>query len=157
MDKKDVEILRELLEDCQAPFSRIAKKLNLSTGTVIKRCKKMNLIACQLAFDPAKLGYHAIIFLLIKIAPNYDRMETIGQLKNVPGVFAVIEIIGEFNLFVNILVKSLKEFTSAISKINELPTVERLEFMLSEDFTLLRPNANIYSTTVEQMRESLKR
>jgi Lrp/AsnC family transcriptional regulator for asnA, asnC and gidA len=153
MDKVDFEILRELLKDSRVPFSRIAEKLNLAPDTVCRRYEKMKksgvITTNYVSFDPAKLGYKAIIFLLIKIAPNHGRKEAVNIVRDIPGVFAVIEILGEFNLFVNVLVKSLKEFASVVSKISELPTVERVEFSLSEDFTLLKPEADVYSPIIE--------
>ena len=142
MDKIDSEIIREVFKDNQVSFSSIAEKLKLSPDTVCRRferIRKSDQISFSLAFDPTKLGYHGLVFLLIRIMPNHERNEPMNKLIKIPGMFAVVEIMGEFNLYGLALVKNLKEFISLVNKVKRLPTVDRVEFMLSEDFHLFEP------------------
>ena len=61
LDDTDHDILEMLIENTRTPFTDIAKKLNISAGTVHVRVKKMeeaNIITgSSLTVDYKKLGY----------------------------------------------------------------------------------------------------
>jgi DNA-binding Lrp family transcriptional regulator len=139
MDKLDLLILTELMEDGQTPFSRIAQKIGVSPDTVAKRYEKIKKkwnLSNNVTINPKKLGFSAIVYLLIRIEPNRDRLEMINELKKMPYIYMITQITGEFNLFSYTVVRDLHEHTNIINTIKNLPGVERVEFLLTEDFTL---------------------
>jgi DNA-binding Lrp family transcriptional regulator len=139
MDKLDLLILNELMEDGQIPFSKIAQKIGVSPDTVAKRYEKIKKkwqFSNYVTIDPKKLGYSAIVYLLIRIEPNRDRVEIIDELKKMPFIYMITQITGEFNLFSYTAVRDLHEFATVINDIKNLPGVERVEFLLTEDFML---------------------
>ena len=67
LDDTDHDILEMLIENTRTPFTDIAKKLNISAGTVHVRVKKMeesNIIrGSSLVVDYKKLGYSFIAYV----------------------------------------------------------------------------------------------
>ena len=60
IDNLDKQILNMLINDAREPFTEIAKKLNVSGGTVHFRVKKLEdagtINSSNLNIDPTKLG-----------------------------------------------------------------------------------------------------
>ena len=81
MDKLDYLILSELLKDAEASFVDVAKKVNSTPYTVRRRYEKMKadgtIFGCIASIDLSKLGYQGKATLLITLAPNSNRKETI--------------------------------------------------------------------------------
>lgn len=139
MDKLDILILNELMEDGQTAFSKIAQKIGVSPDTVAKRYEKIKQawnLSNYVTIDPNKLGYSAMVYLLIRIEPNRARAEIIEELKKMPFIYMITQITGEFNLFSYTAVRNLYEFIRIINIIKNLSDVEKVEFLVTEDFTV---------------------
>ena len=67
IDKLDRQILAELMQDAEQPYTELAKKLFVSGGTVhvrMKKLRKMGLVkGATLTNDHALLGYDICAFL----------------------------------------------------------------------------------------------
>ena len=80
IDNVDRQILSLLLENAQMPYTEIAKKLFVSSGTVHVRMKKMVqagiVTGSQLNIDHTKLGYDLTAFLGIYLVKSsyYDEV-----------------------------------------------------------------------------------
>lgn len=85
MDKIDLQMINELMDDARKPFREIAKKLDVSTQTVIKRYntlkEKGTIQICAISIDPNKIGYEGIADLLITGSPGSNLSEAIDRLK----------------------------------------------------------------------------
>ncbi|NJW55277.1 Lrp/AsnC family transcriptional regulator, partial [Salinimicrobium oceani] len=61
LDETDHQILNMLIDNTRTPFTDIAKKLNISAGTVHVRVKKMEeagiILGSSLTLNYEKLGY----------------------------------------------------------------------------------------------------
>jgi DNA-binding Lrp family transcriptional regulator len=68
LDKTDVKILKTLLENARLSNRQIAKKVNVSVGTVISKIKKMEtggiINGYSATLDYEDLGYELTNFLL---------------------------------------------------------------------------------------------
>jgi len=68
LDKTDVKILKTLLENPRLSNRQIAKKVNVSVGTVISKIKKMEtegiINGYSTTLDYENLGYELTNFLL---------------------------------------------------------------------------------------------
>jgi len=68
LDKTDVKILKTLLENARLSNRQIAKKVNVSVGTVISKIKKMEtegiINGYSATLDYEGLGYELTNFLL---------------------------------------------------------------------------------------------
>jgi DNA-binding Lrp family transcriptional regulator len=137
MDNIDMLILRELTENPQAPFLRIAEKIGVSPRTVQKRYQKMKdnsiILHSSIIIDLARIGYQGKAYLFITTTPGQDKELTMNSLKKIPDMFMMTEIIGDFDILV---IAAVRNFTSIMDKINtirKLPSVERVEVTFVAD------------------------
>jgi Lrp/AsnC family transcriptional regulator for asnA, asnC and gidA len=67
LDNVDQQILDMLIDNARTPFTEIAKKLDISAGTVHVRVKKMEaagiIKGASLTVDYDKLGYSFIAYI----------------------------------------------------------------------------------------------
>ena len=137
MDTLDKLILSELLKDPQQSFLKIAKKLGTSPNTVGKRFERMKeegiIGKCVVSIDLSKLGYQGKAFLLIIIAPNKDKSETISALTKIKNIIVVTEIIGPFDLLAIAPVMDLASVRTLVKNVKEAPNVQRVEIVCIND------------------------
>ena len=137
MDENELNIIRELREDSQKSFNKIAKKLAISPETVRKKYGKMKkegtIIRCSIAIDLSKFGYESQAFLMIKNRANHKRSTTKDYLKKIKNVFLIGEVTGNFDLFAVVAIKNMKSFAELLAEVKNLPTVERVETSLVDD------------------------
>jgi Lrp/AsnC family transcriptional regulator for asnA, asnC and gidA len=131
MDEIELLIARELAEDAQIPFNKIAKKLGISPETVRKKFEKMKkertITQSSIMLDLTKIGYEYIALLKIKSRPNYDRLMTTKHLERTLNIIMIGKIVGNFDVFAFAAVKNLKNFAELLIGIKKLPSVERVE------------------------------
>ena len=74
LDDLDRQILDVLIENTRTPFTDIAKKMNVSAGTIHIRVKKMEdsgvIKGSSLTIDYEKLGYAFIAYVGIYLTKN---------------------------------------------------------------------------------------
>ena len=131
MDKLDYLILSELMKDARLSFVTIAKKLGTSPYTVRKRygrMKKEGIInKSVVTIDLSKLGYQGKVVLMITIAPQRDKSETISALKKISNIFVITEILGSFDILAIAPVTDLNSVRTIVNEINRLPDVQKVE------------------------------
>ncbi len=103
LDDTDHDILEMLIENTRTPFTDIAKKLNISAGTVHVRVKKMeesNIIrGSSLVVDYKKLGYSFIAYVGIFLNKTSQTQFVLERLKEIPFVTVAHVTTGKFNIF----------------------------------------------------------
>jgi len=106
LDDTDHDILEMLIENTRTPFTDIAKKLNISAGTVHVRVKKMeeaNIITgSSLTVDYKKLGYSFIAYVGIFLNKTSQTQFVLERLKEIPHVTVAHVTTGKFNIFCKI-------------------------------------------------------
>ena len=137
MDKLDLLILSELMKDAQQSFLKIAKKLGTSSGTIGKRFEKMKkegvIFKSVVSIDLSKLGYQGKAFLLITIAPNKEKSETMTALAKIRNILVVSEVIGPFDLLAIAPVMDLASFRTLVNEVKKSPNVQRVEIVWIND------------------------
>jgi DNA-binding Lrp family transcriptional regulator len=141
MDRIDEQIIDELKDDGQKPFLTIAKKLNLSPETVRQRYEKMvkshRIKFNYIVLNLAKLGFQASVFLFIKGKPNHSRKEVLDYLEQITNVFTITELTGNFDFYASGAVSDIKDFYEMIEKLNKIPIIDRVEFTLANNLSLV--------------------
>jgi DNA-binding Lrp family transcriptional regulator len=125
LDLKDRKILFELDSDCRQPFSRIAKKVGLSTEVVNYRIKKLeqeNIITqYQVVIDLSKLKIVQFKLLLSFQHMNSDKLNSIIQeLKANKSVKWVASCNGRWELLVSCETSKLEDIEPLKNKILSL-------------------------------------
>jgi len=130
MDEVDLHIIEELGRDARTPFRKIAKKLGISTQTVIKRhdeLKKKGIIRQpSITIDLNKVGYEGVVHLFISGSPD-----TVDGLKKLKNIYFITRTTGDTDIFAAMAFKNTKDFYETICRIKSMPSVKRLEVAIS--------------------------
>lgn len=129
MDKVDRKIVKMLSENARVPFSTIAKKLNISTSSVIKRYKNLKkcklFIKSSITVDPKKLGYkaNAMIYVTTSLGTKFTDIQK--KILEVPNVILLSKVLGECDLLVVIPVSSFEELFELEKHFRKIAGIEK--------------------------------
>lgn len=137
MDDLDYNILSVLLKDAALSFVEIAKRVNTTPYTARRRyeklCKEGVIQKSIVSINLAKIGYQGKAFLLITVAPNANKAETIAYLKNVKNIIVTTEIIGPYDLLAIAPITDLKSIQTLIAEAKKAPFLQRIELTCVDD------------------------
>ena len=123
------------MDDARKPFRSVAKKIGISTQTVIKRYNKMKakgtIQKCSIAIDLKKIGYEGTAFLLITGSPSSNLTETINQIKNTQNIIVATKAIGDYEGYAVLPFKSPKDLFERVQNIKKLPNIEKVEVSIA--------------------------
>lgn len=140
IDDVDKQILNFLIENTRMPFTEIAKKMNVSAGTIHVRVKKMEdagvIQGTTLQVDYARMGYDFIAYVGILLTKSNKTEYVMKKLREIPNVTVASVISGKFNIFCKIRAKDTRDAKDVIYKIDDIEEVLRTESMISLEETL---------------------
>lgn len=151
MDRIDQQILEELTRNPQAPFSRIAKRIGVSTITVQRRYKELKeegiILRSSITMDLSKIGYQGKAILMVTNAPDQDKTKTTDALKHMKNVFIVTDVVGECDIMAVAVIKDFKNVIDLINEIRKIPSVDQVEVAFTTDtaFPVAREFNNVFS------------
>jgi Lrp/AsnC family transcriptional regulator for asnA, asnC and gidA len=135
LDDTDHQILDMLIENTRTPFTDIAKKLQISAGTVHVRVKKMEeasiITGSSLRLDYNKLGYSFIAYVGVFLHKTSQTQFVLERLNDIPHVTVAHVTTGKFNIFCKIRAKDTSHAKGIIYKIDDIEGVTRTETMIS--------------------------
>jgi Lrp/AsnC family transcriptional regulator for asnA, asnC and gidA len=135
LDNVDHQILDMLIENSRVPFTDIAKKHNVSAGTIHVRVKKMEeagiITGSSLMVDYKKLGYSFIAYVGIYLNKTSQTKFVLERLKTIPNVTVAHITTGKFNIFCKIRAKNTSHAKDIIYQIDDIEGVLRTETMIS--------------------------
>ena len=124
-DKKDMEILRELRENCNLSVKKLALKLRMHPNTAlqrIKRLEKLKIIKGYRAdIDFTRLGYgfHAIVMLRSPEPETVKGSKTDELILKIPEVESLYRMTGENDWMIVVRALNRKHFMEVLEKIQE--------------------------------------
>lgn len=134
LDKIDKQILTLLIKDARMPFTEIAKKLNVSPGTVHGRVKKLEkrriITGASLSVNYEVVGYGLTAYVGIIVGRTIDSNSIISELEKVPEVTVANIATGQFSIFCKIRCRDAKHAKDIIFKMNSINGVLRTETMI---------------------------
>ncbi|ATA88323.1 MULTISPECIES: Lrp/AsnC family transcriptional regulator [Capnocytophaga] len=140
LDEIDHQILDMLIENTRTPFTDIAKKLDISAGTVHVRVRKMEesgiIKGSTLTIDYEKLGYTFVAYVGIFLEKNHQTQFVLERLANIPYVTVAHITTGKYNIFCKIRAKDTKHAKEIIYMIDDIQGVSRTESMISLEETI---------------------
>jgi Lrp/AsnC family transcriptional regulator, regulator for asnA, asnC and gidA len=135
LDQTDHQILNMLVENARTPFTDIAKKLQVSAGTIHVRVKKMEdeglIKGSTLILDYEKMNFDFIAHVGITIENTSQIKSIISSLEKIPYVTIAYITTGQFNIFCKIRTRDTKQAKEIIFSIDEIAGVKRTETMIS--------------------------
>ncbi|SZD72211.1 Regulatory protein AsnC [Candidatus Ornithobacterium hominis] len=137
IDNVDKQILQFLIQNTRMPFTEIAKRMEVSAGTIHVRVKKLEdagiIKGSSLEIDYERLGYNFIAYIGIMLTKSSHTKSVIAQLEKIPNVTVANIISGRYNIFCKIRAKDTNDARDVIFKIDEIEEVSRTESMISLD------------------------
>lgn len=135
LDDTDHQILDMLIENTRTPFTDIAKRLQISAGTVHVRVKKMEeagiIIGSSLTLDYKKLGYSFIAYVGIFLQKTSQTQFVLERINEIPFVTVAHVTTGKFNIFCKIRARDTSHAKEVIYLVDDIDGVTRTETMIS--------------------------
>lgn len=135
LDTIDHQILDMLIENSRVPFTDIAKKHNISAGTVHVRYKKMEeagiITGSSLTLDYEKLGYSFIAYVGLFLNKTSQTKFVVERINAIPNVTVAHVTTGKFNIFCKIRAKDTSHAKNIIYQLDDIDGVLRTETMIS--------------------------
>lgn len=153
MDKKDLQILRLLGENCRLQNVTLAKVLNVSKDTVknrIKALEEKNIIThYNTIIDLRTLGFSKFQFLIKLKNASQDKETLIESLKKHESLSFVNTFIGKYDLHIIADTKDIYSFGKIKSEIFSLLQDKIQDFTLLTFFSDIKHTNLIPETTLE--------
>lgn len=131
MDKIDLQIINELISDARKPFREIAKKLGISTQTVIKRyddLKKRGIIQiCAISIDANKIGYEGMAYLLMNASAGNNLTKVIERLRKTENIIIATRAIGDYEGYAVLVFKNAKDLYDRVQQIKAMPEIGTID------------------------------
>lgn len=122
LDAKDFAILRELDINFRQPFSKIAKKVNLSKNSVALRFEKLK---SYMLHNTTGINNELVGYTMAKVYYTFDfynehlEKEIIKELKKYKNIIWAARFYGIYDLFICLLVNNIEDLLLAVNKFNE--------------------------------------
>jgi len=143
IDNTDLKILEILMQDAKRPYTEVARKVNVSQGTVHVRMNKMEdagiLEKTTLRINYAKLGYDITAFIGIYLEKSalYDMV--LAKLRNISEITNIHYTTGNYSMFVKIHCRDTNHLKEVLhDKMQQVEGIERTETMISLEESLDR-------------------
>jgi DNA-binding Lrp family transcriptional regulator len=127
VDEIDRKIAVILSRKSRTPFRKIAEQLNISTKTVIQRYKKLReklFTRSTITLNLNKLGYKTLANLYIKVTNRSKMNEIFSQLLQIPNVIVIIRLVGNYDLYVAIVLEDFDNLFRTRELIGRIKGIE---------------------------------
>ncbi|MBN8578274.1 MAG: Lrp/AsnC ligand binding domain-containing protein [Cytophagales bacterium] len=143
IDQTDLRILEILMQDAKRPYTEVAKRVNVSQGTVHVRMNKMEdagiLEKTTLKINYAKLGYDITAFIGIYLEKSALYEMVLAKLKGIPEITNIHYTTGNYSMFVRIHCRDTSHLKEVLhDKMQQVEGIERTETMISLEESLDR-------------------
>ncbi len=144
IDNVDLKILELLMQDAKRPYSEVARRINVSQGTVHVRMNKMEeagiLGKTSLRINYGKLGYDITAFIGIYLEKSALYEKVLARLKLIPEVTNIHYTTGNYSMFAKIHCRDTNHLKDVLySKLQQVEGIERTDTMISLEESLDRP------------------
>jgi DNA-binding Lrp family transcriptional regulator len=133
MDRKDLEILRNLVDDSRLSLGELSEITGLAISTVHKRIMKLTkedyIDKFTLILNPEKFGC-VTAFLLVD-ADSEKISSIVENLRREENILEIYESLGNHNLVFKLRASNLEILKGVVNKISETDGVYSFEFYLA--------------------------
>ena len=136
MDQLDRDILHALMDNARVPYAELAKKFEVSAGTIHVRVEKMkqaNIITgTKVTINEKKLGYDVCCFIGINLKNAKDYPDTIKRLQALEEVVQAYYTTGNYSIFIKVDTRSIDHLQDVlINKIQAIDVIQSTETLIS--------------------------
>ena len=143
LDKLDLQIIQEMMEDAEVSYADLGKKLFVSGGTIHVRIKKLEELGVvkgkKLSVDLKELGYDVIAFIGIYLEKSSLYDSVAKELKKVPQIVRLNYTTGNYSMFAEIACKDIQQLRYVLhDELQKIKGIERTETFISLEESLVR-------------------
>ena len=143
LDKLDLQIIQEMMEDAEISYADLGKKLFVSGGTIHVRIKKLEELGVvkgkKLSVDLKELGYDVIAFIGIYLEKSSLYDSVAKELKKVPQIVRLNYTTGNYSMFAEIVCKDIQQLRYVLhDELQKIKGIERTETFISLEESLVR-------------------
>ena len=143
IDKVDLDILNILSADAKKPYTEVARKVFVSSGTVHVRMNKMEdagiVQGSTHNLDFSKLGYGLTAFLGIYLSKSSLYDEVLEQLSQIKEVVSIHYTTGNYSMFLKLLCRDTGKLKDILhDNIQKIDGIERTETIISLEESVSR-------------------
>ena len=143
LDKLDLQIIQEMMEDAEVSYADLGKKLFVSGGTIHVRIKKLEELGVvkgkKLSVDLKELGYDVIAFIGIYLEKSSLYDSVAKELKKVPQIVRLNYTTGNYSMFAEIVCKDIQQLRYVLhDELQKIKGIDRTETFISLEESLVR-------------------
>ena len=136
IDNLDKQILHALMENARTAYAELAKRFNVSAGTIHVRVEKLKqagiITGTQLSINTKRLGYDVCCFIGINLNNARDYPETLIKLEALEEVVEAYYTTGNYSIFIKVMAKSIDHLQDVlINKIQAIEAIQSTETLIS--------------------------
>lgn len=138
LDKLDLQIISEMMEDAQISYADLGKKLFVSGGTIHVRIKKLQehgiVKGTKLNVDLKTLGYDITAFVGVYLEKSslYDTVAK--DLQKIPEIVRLNYTTGNYSMFIEVVCKDINQLRYVLhDALQKIKGIERTETFISLD------------------------
>ena len=136
LDKLDLQIIQEMLQNAETPYAELGKKLFVSGGTIHVRIKKLEEFGIvngkKLSVNLKKLGYDitAFVGIFLEKSSMYDAVAK--DLEKIPEIVRLNYTTGNYSMYIEIVCKDIDQLRSVLhDELQKIKGIERTETLIS--------------------------
>jgi Lrp/AsnC family transcriptional regulator for asnA, asnC and gidA len=143
LDKLDMQIIQEMMEDAEISYADLGKKLFVSGGTIhvrIKKLEELNVVkGKRLSVDLKLLGYDVIAFIGIYLEKSSLYDSVARELKKIPQIVRLNYTTGNYSMFAEIVCRDIQQLRFVLhDELQKIKGIERTETFISLEESLDR-------------------
>ena len=143
LDKLDLQIIQEMMENAEISYADLGKKLFVSGGTIHVRIKKLEeygiVKGTRLNVDLKSLGYDVIAFIGIYLEKSSLYDSVAQELKKIPEIVRLNYTTGNYSMFAEIVCKDIQQLKFVLhDELQKIKGIERTETFISLDESFCR-------------------
>lgn len=143
IDKLDLQIINEMMQNAEISYADLGKKLFVSGGTIHVRMKKLHEMGVvrgtRLQVNLKMIGYDVIAFIGIYLEKSSLYDSVAKELRRIPEIVRINYTTGNYSIFAEIICKDIQQLRRVLhDDLQKVKGIERTETIISLDETLIR-------------------
>jgi Lrp/AsnC family transcriptional regulator for asnA, asnC and gidA len=143
LDKLDLQIIHEMMDDAGISYADLGKKLFVSGGTIHVRIKKLQEIGIvrgtKLNVDLKLLGYDITAFVGIYLEKSSLYDQVAEDLKKIPEIIRINYTTGNYSMFIEVVARDINQLRHVLhDQLQKIRGIERTETLISLEESLNR-------------------
>jgi Lrp/AsnC family transcriptional regulator for asnA, asnC and gidA len=136
IDKLDLNIIQEMLDNAETPYAELGKKLFVSGGTIHVRIKKLEELGIikgkKLKVNLPRLGYDITAFVGIFLEKSSLYDEVAKELEKIPEIIRLNYTTGNYSMYIEVVCKDINQLRLVLHDgLQKIKGIERTETLIS--------------------------